>query len=195
PSCRGRRPPPGAGAAGGEPRMGPGAGEAAARGRGHGDDRLWRARRPARAQLRRGRAMNGISFWEASFLWRDPLIAAVLAALLCSFVGVYVVLRRSAFAGAAVPQAASLGVVVALLLPHLFGFGPPALLSGIVAGGIAAGLFGASRRGGGRVGVEASIALVWVLCGAFSLLLGTFLTHEYEQVHSILFGDAVAAPP
>ncbi|HEY0840138.1 MAG TPA: metal ABC transporter permease, partial [Vulgatibacter sp.] len=28
-----------------------------------------------------------------------------------------------------------------------------------------------------------------------SLLLGTFLTHEYEAVHSLLFGDAVAAPP
>ena len=34
-----------------------------------------------------------------------------------------------------------------------------------------------------------------MLFRSFSLLLGTFLTHEYEQVHSILFGDAVAAPP
>ena len=138
--------------------------------------------------------MNGISFWEASFLWRDPLLAAALSALLCAFVGVYVVLKRSAFASAAVSQAAGLGVVVALLLPHLFDLQPSPLLVGIVAGTLSAGLFGVSRRGG-LVGVEASIALAYVLAAAASLLLGTFLTHEYESVHGILFGDAVAAPP
>lgn len=136
--------------------------------------------------------MNEMSFWEASFLWRDPLIAAALAALLCAFVGVYVVLRRSAFASAAVSQAAGLGVVVALLLPHLFDVHPSPLLVGMVAGTLSAGLFGLSRRGG-RVGVESSIALAYVIAGAASLLLGTFLTHEYEAVHSILFGDAVSA--
>jgi len=138
--------------------------------------------------------VNGISFWEASFLWRDPLLAAALSALLCAFVGVYVVLKRSAFASAAVSQAAGLGVVVALLLPHLFDLQPSPLLVGIVAGTLSAGLFGVSRRGG-LVGVEASIALAYVLAAAASLLLGTFLTHEYESVHGILFGDAVAAPP
>lgn len=138
--------------------------------------------------------MNGISFWEASFLWRDPLIAASLAACLCTLVGVHIVLKRSAFASAAVSQTASLGVVVALLLPHVAGVAPSPLLAGILAGTLSAGLFGVSRRGA-RVGVEATIALVYVLAGAGALLLGTFLTHEYEAVHSILFGDAVAAPP
>jgi len=138
--------------------------------------------------------VNEISFWEASFLWRDPLIAASLAALLCAFVGVYVVLKRSAFASAAVSQAAGLGVVLALLLPHVGGAHLPPLAVGIVAGTLSAGLFGLSRRGG-RVGVETSIALAYVVAAAASLLLGTFLTHEYEAVHGILFGDAVAAPP
>ncbi|WP_373044529.1 metal ABC transporter permease [Vulgatibacter sp.] len=138
--------------------------------------------------------MSEVSFWEASFLWRDPLLAAGLSALLCAFVGVYVVLKRSAFVSAAVSQSAGLGVVVALLLPHLFDWHPSALLVGIVAGTLSAGLFGLSRRGG-RVGVESAIALAYVVAGAASLLLGTFLTHEYEAVHGILFGDAVAAPP
>lgn len=137
--------------------------------------------------------MNGISFWDAAFLWRDPLIAASLGALLCALVGIFVVLRRSAFVGAAVSQASSLGVVLALLAPHLLGWEIPPLLAGIVAGGLSAGLFGLSGKSS-RIGVDAAIALAYVIAGAAALLLGTLLTHEYEQVHSLLFGDAVAAP-
>lgn len=137
--------------------------------------------------------MPEISFWEASFLWRDPLIAASLGAILCSFVGVYVVLKRSAFVGAAVSQSAGLGVVLALLAPHVIGLEPSPLVTGLVVGTLSASLFGLSRRGG-RVGVESSIALAYVVAAATALLLGTFLTHQYEEVHSILFGDAVSAP-
>lgn len=137
--------------------------------------------------------MSEISFWEAAFLWRDPLIAACLGALLCALVGVFVVLKRAAFVGAAISQASSLGVVLALLAPHLVGWELPPLLSGIVAGSLSAGLFGLSGRRA-RIGVDASIALAYVIAGAAALLLGTFLPHEYEQVHALLFGDAVAAP-
>src|SRR6185312_4497094 len=94
----------------------------------------------------------------------------------------------------AVSQAAGLGVVGALLAPHLVGVDVPPLGAGIIAGTLSAGLFSLSRKGG-RVGIEASIAIAYVVAGAGSLLLGTFLTHEYESVHSLLFGDAVAAPP
>jgi len=92
----------------------------------------------------------GISFWEASFLWRDPLIAASLGALLCALAGTFVVLKRSAFVGAAVSQAAGLGVVGALLAPHVAGIEVPPLGAGILAGKrlpqqaisyVAAGLF------------------------------------------------------
>lgn len=137
--------------------------------------------------------MNGISFWDAAFLWRDPLIAASLGALLCALVGVFVVLKRAAFVGAAVSQASSLGVVLALLAPHAVGLRVPPLLSGILVGAASAGLFALSGRRG-RLGVDASIALAYVVAGAGALLLGTLLTHEYEQVHALLFGDAVAAP-
>lgn len=135
-----------------------------------------------------------VSFWEASFLWRDPMIAAVLAAALCSLAGVYVVLKRSAFVGAAVSQASSLGVVVALLAPHVVGVELPPLLAGILVGAVSAGLFTLSPKRE-RVGMESTIALAYVVAGAASLLLGTFLTHEYEQVHALLFGEVVAAPP
>lgn len=135
-----------------------------------------------------------ISFWEASFLWRDPLIAASLGAVLCASVGVFIVLKRAAFVSAAVSQAAGLGVVLALLTPHLLPLEPPPLLIGVMTGALCSGLFALSRKGG-RVGVETSIALAYVIAAAGALLFGTLLTHEYEAVHSLLFGDAVAAPP
>lgn len=137
--------------------------------------------------------MSEISFWDAAFLWRDPLIAASLGALVCALAGVFVVLKRSAFVSAAVSQASSLGVVLALLAPHLVGREVPPLTAGIAVGAASAGLFTLSGRRG-RIGVDATIALAYVIAGAASLVLGTFLTHEYEQVHSLLFGDAVAAP-
>lgn len=136
--------------------------------------------------------MGEIGFWEAAFLWRDPMIAAAIGAILCALVGVFVVLKRSAFVGAAVSQASSVGVVLALLAPHVVGVEVPPLGAGIVVGSLSAGLFALGRRG--RVGVDSTIALAYVLAGAGALLLGTLLTHEYEQVHSLLFGDAVAAP-
>lgn len=137
--------------------------------------------------------MSEISFWDAAFLWRDPLLAACLGAILCSLAGVFVVLKRAAFVGAAVSQASSMGVVLALLSAHVSGWELPPLASGILVGSLSAGLFGLSGKKS-RVGIDSSIALAYVIAGAASLLLGTFLTHEYEQVHSLLFGDAVAAP-
>lgn len=137
--------------------------------------------------------MSEVSFWEAAFLWRDPLIAASLGAVLCALCGVFVVLRRSAFVSAAVAQASSLGVVLALLAPHVIGSEIPPLAAGVVVGAASAGLFALSGRDA-RIGVDASIALAYVLAGAASLVLGTLLPHEYERVHSLLFGDAVAAP-
>ena len=138
--------------------------------------------------------MSEVSFWEAAFLWRDPLIATSLGAILCALCGVFVVLRRSAFVSAAVAQASGLGVVLALLAPHLLGGEVPPLATGIAVGAASAGLFAVSGRNA-RIGVDASIALAYVIAGAASLVLGTLLPHEYERVHSLLFGDAVAAPP
>src|SRR5690606_4195616 len=109
----------------------------------------------ARRLPRRGSGVREISFWEAAFLWRDPLIAASLGAVLCALVGVFVVLRRSAFVGAAVGQASSLGVVLAFLAPHVLGASVPPLFAGLATGAISAALFGLSGRKG-RLGVDAA---------------------------------------
>ena len=52
-------------------------------------------------------------FFASYFLWRDPLAVAVLAAILWSFVGVYIVLRRIVFVSAALSQMSGVGVACA----------------------------------------------------------------------------------
>ncbi len=57
--------------------------------------------------------------------FQNALLSGVLVALLCSFLGVYVVLKRIVFVGIALAQLASAGVALALLLhlhPLLFAF-------------------------------------------------------------------------
>ena len=62
-------------------------------------------------------AVSALSeFWSAAVIWRDPLVASVLAGALLGFLGVYVVLRRVVFVSAALTQLSTLGVIVSLLV-------------------------------------------------------------------------------
>ena len=65
--------------------------------------------------------------------FQNALVAGILAAMMCSMVGVYVVLRRVVFVGITLAQLSSAGVALALLL-HL----PPTLLAlGLTLVGVA----------------------------------------------------------
>src|SRR6185369_12424647 len=82
-------------------------------------DRRVHAPRPGREAL-----MEGVGFWESWFLWRDPLAVAVMASALCSFVGVYIVLRRIVFVSAALSQMSGVGVALAFYLASLLEIDP-----------------------------------------------------------------------
>src|SRR5262249_1164934 len=95
----------------------------AQRRRARGDFR--RARMSQRRVRQAGkRIMEGVGFWESWFLWRDPLSVAVIAAALCSFVGVYIVLKRIVFVSAAMSQMSGVGVALAFFLASLAGVDP-----------------------------------------------------------------------
>lgn len=57
-----------------------------------------------------------MSFWEAFPILQNGIFASVVAALVCSFLGVYVILKRMVFMAAALSQVSSLGIAVALPL-------------------------------------------------------------------------------
>ncbi|HKB76972.1 MAG TPA: metal ABC transporter permease, partial [Myxococcales bacterium] len=69
--------------------------------------------------------MSGFAeFWAGRELWREPLLAGVLAAALLSYLGVFVVLRRMVFVSAALSEISGVGVATAFYVGSVAGIDP-----------------------------------------------------------------------
>ncbi len=108
------------------------------------------------------------------FLFKEALYGAMVIALACSVLGVYVVLRRIVFVGAALAQLSSAGIALGMFLYGL-GLGgelthhPVAMaLIVTIAGAIFFGI-----GGGGRAGVppDAVIGVTYAVAAAAGILL------------------------
>ncbi len=111
---------------------------------------------------------------ETVLLFRQALYGALVIAIACSVLGVYVVLRRIVFVGAALAQLSSAGIALGLWLGGL------GLASGLAghptAFALAFGLAGAvffGLGGGQRSGVppDATIGVTYSVAGALGILL------------------------
>jgi ABC-type Mn2+/Zn2+ transport system permease subunit len=56
------------------------------------------------------------TFWSADFLFRNAILGGLGVALLCSVLGIYLVLRRMVLIGVALPQAGAAGVAAVFWL-------------------------------------------------------------------------------
>ena len=110
--------------------------------------------------------------FDAVLLFRDALFGALVIALACSVLGVYVVLRRIVFVGAALAQMSSAGIALALFLSGMGVFSglhiSPLVLSLLVtlAGALFFGLGGKSR-----ISPDATIGTTYAIAGALGILL------------------------
>ena len=143
-----------------------------------------------------------ISFLDAYVLWRDPLLAAVVAAGLCGYLGVFVVLRRVAFVSAALSQISGLGVALAFYVGSYFGVDPhaedtpltfsPVLYALVLSctGSVLLGLPGRAKR----ITSEAIVALAYLAASASVVLIlsSARIVQEAHEVGDLLFGNAVA---
>jgi zinc transport system permease protein len=107
-------------------------------------------------------------------LFREALYGALVIAVACSVLGVYVVLRRIVFVGAAIAQLSSAGIALSLFL------GGMGVLSGIGGHPVAFALFFAlagalffGLGGGQRAGVppDATIGVAYAAAAAVGVLL------------------------
>lgn len=140
-----------------------------------------------------------MSFWSAFAFWRDSMAAVLLAGGMCAALGVYVVLRRVVFVGAALTQISGVGVAIAFWLGSFMAPDPhdapmwldPRWLS-LLAAVIGAVAFSFSR-GGRRLGGETLIGLGWVLASAVVLLVlsSKRIVQEAHEVDDLLYGSAV----
>jgi len=112
------------------------------------------------------------------------LVAAVLVALVCASVGVFVVLRGLAFLGDAIAHAAFPGVVIAFLLKINI------VIGGSIAAVLSALAIGAVAR---RSGLKEDTAIGVVFSGMFAVgivLFSSIRTYTGDLL-GILFGDVL----
>lgn len=146
--------------------------------------------------------MNDIGFFEAYFLWRNAMAAAVIAAAMCGYLGVFIVLRRMAFVSAALSQVSGLGVALSFFIGSYLGVDPhgdlvpwyisPVLLSLVLSG--AASLLLALPAQSRRTNTETLVALAYLAASASVVLVlaSPRIVQEAHEVGELLFGSAVA---
>jgi zinc transport system permease protein len=110
---------------------------------------------------------------DVVWLFREALFGTLLIALGCSVLGVYVVLRRIVFVGAALAQISSAGIALAIFLGSAgLGLGTPTGELGLsflaTVGGVVFFTVTGTRR---RVPPDSALGLSYVVAGAVGVLL------------------------
>jgi len=111
--------------------------------------------------------------FDAVVLFREALYGALVIGLACSVIGVYVVLRRIVFVGAALAELSSAGIALALWLEGqslMLGLAthPIALALILTIGGA---LFFGAGGGRGRIPPDATVGVTYAVAGAAGILL------------------------
>jgi ABC-type Mn2+/Zn2+ transport system permease subunit len=140
-------------------------------------------------------------FWESWALWRDIVAVAVVAAGLCSFVGVYIVLKRIVFVSAAMSQMSGVGVSLAFFLcsvvqvdPHQAPLWLHPLWYATAFAAVGAALFSLDL-GHRRLAGETVVGLAYLVAAASVILVlnSPRVSQEAHEVNDLLYGNAVVA--
>ncbi len=111
------------------------------------------------------------------FLLRNSVYMSLLVGLACPLVGVYLLLRRLIFMGVALPQISSCGIAFAFalhawgLVPHFEGGEHTLAFVGSSLFTLTAILFFSILERRGRGFIEGAIGMVYVMAGAWAILL------------------------
>lgn len=149
---------------------------------------------------------GGMSFLEALPILQNGFLASCCTALVCSFLGVYILLRRMVFVSAALTQISSLGMALALFLTGFFR--PESLLTSASHHGselitpVASLLFAclaafclAIQTQERRMTRESLLGIGYVLPTGLSLVILDRVTTQPGLIEEILFGNAVFVAP
>ncbi len=120
------------------------------------------------------------------FPW--SLAVGVLTAALCAALGVYVILKRIVFIGAALSEAAALGIAAGMV----FGF-PAFAGASLLTMAVALGVSRPYERG--RLPRDAVLGVLFVTAGAIAILLVSKAGLGLEEVKALLYGDLILSRP
>ena len=141
-----------------------------------------------------------VSFWASWVLIRDPLIVAILAAGVCAYVGVFIVLKRVVFVSAALSSMSGVGVACAFYLASVFGIAPheaplwldPRLFAFVFAA--LGAIFFSFNLGHRRISGETAIGLGYIIASALVIVVlnSPRVQQEAHEINDLLYGNAVA---
>ena len=117
--------------------------------------------------------------------FQNALAGALLASVLCAFVGTYVVTRRLVIAGGGVAHASLGGVGMGAY----FGFSP---LAGAAAFAVLSGLAIERMSRSGRVREDSAVAMLWTLGMSLGILFAYLAPGFMTDLPAYLFGDILS---
>src|SRR5258708_18250403 len=136
-------------------------------------------------------------FFAAWDLFRDPVLAAMIAGATLGYLGVYIVLRRMVFVSAAQSQASGRGVAFAFYAQMALGatglFAQPLACATLFT--LVTTLVLAKPGDGAWLSRESVLGGVYLIGSAGALIVGTKIQQEAHEISSILFGTAVLVTP
>lgn len=121
-------------------------------------------------------------------LFRYALAGIVLVSFICSYLGVYLVLKRIIFLGVAIAQISSMGVAFAFLL-HL----PPMVFSLLFT--FLGMLIMSQNLAGKRLSQEGIVGLAFVAASAVTTLMMAKSPLGIHEVEHVVYGDILAISP
>jgi len=128
-------------------------------------------------------------------LFRNAVLGGLFVALLCSLLGIYLVLRRLVLLGVALPQAGAAGIAAAFWLTshshQTEGGHTSALIGSLVATFGALGMLLAGQRGG-RSPAEWGVGALFSIASAATILLVALNPAGDLEVTNLLRGEVLA---
>jgi ABC-type Mn2+/Zn2+ transport system permease subunit len=127
----------------------------------------------------------------------NVLCGTMIVAAICSYLGVFIVLRRAVFVGAALAQVSSLGVALALFLTGLLESSrgihmalPPQPIA--LALTVIAAVAMAAQRREGYLPRETLIGVSYAAASGLAILVVAVSTHAESEVLNLMFGNVLA---
>jgi zinc transport system permease protein len=137
------------------------------------------------------------SFIDAWPLFRESVLSGTIAGAVLGLLGVYIVLRRMVFLSAALSQTAGLGVTLAFWAQIHLGIGAtlasPSIGATLLALLVIALLLTDRTPESDRR--DAYLGLAFLLGSSGTLIVGTQIVQEIQDIETLLFGTAVAVLP
>jgi ABC-type Mn2+/Zn2+ transport system permease subunit len=118
----------------------------------------------------------------------QALLAGLLVAVVCAWLGVYVILKRVVFIGITLSEMAACGIAVAMLV------GLPPFLGAIflALAGVAVLAMPFESR---RIPRDAVLGVLFVAASSLSVLLVSGSGHGLQEIKSLLYGDLILTTP